>query len=469
MFPLDVHCAEGQRVELSFQSELVVHAEIIEIQKLKKNWVLAAEEQLKFLNGQWSTQDRQGQRVVLLGGQTVSILDVAPTSYPLNLVIDDVEGQDAQYGLRPQQWKRGDRAMRIRYKMHRQAILCGKKKPLIAALPIDPYGAFWTVPKKSRRELTFHEVKKITNPCAHNHMAELAAPHLFWYAWHPFRTAPLDCEQELKESVLSINVAVQPVVVRPETVSYSFLKQADPLRVSLIQGLMKSEKELPGGLKRAHALLSDPLLLHWLSPPQRLPVEKLEGQDVSVLSTLDILLGLQAAIELKSIEYRALGDALRLDVTGYRKGTKNRFEMQIFVGTTVNYMPGVKPWDFLREALTSSDFIFYNGHADAGHAFKLSHLQRSKEIALPEYQFIGIISCFSTAYFGEDFLALRNRPGLTTDMLLVGFEGYPFSLVLAVIDFTDKASRGLAKNSFSQALQTYLNPTQNVHIERVRR
>lgn len=477
--PLSVHCENPQIGKLLFQSEVVTHDFLANSHDLNNHPDRIANEQLKYLNGYFNFADHSSLRVVPFSNKALKILKVEKLKYPLNVTVDKIEANTVQYSdsALERNYAKGDKAIKVTYEAEVSVKVCSpdkvKTETVSIILPIDPYLAFWFVPKDMRAELSYHpKVKMVTNPCSANQMADLKYPSMYWYAWKPEALSDLyNCKKYLSENNYIQNISAKFAPddfalnkIAQENLNFSHLKNKETIKIALINGFIfkKNMSEL---------LLKAKEILPYLNKLKDTPREILRGQDPSTIAAYTIVNSVNEMSESVKWETReaGVGSHLIFKAAGILKESKKKFEMNIYLGPSTEYQEGEKHWNFLAEAFSQADFIFYNGHAGMGTTFSLSELKKQTPFSgfeqSPEHQFVGVLSCYSAAYYGPDIVLERTKLGKQTDILLTGFEGYSYLLAPAIIKYVDLELSG-AELSLQEIMGRFLHKSFDVHLTR---
>jgi hypothetical protein len=304
-----------------------------------------------------------------------------------------------------------------------------------------------------------------TTPCASNIMAELKYPNMYWNVWKPrAKGKGYDCNKLLEQDkhILTVKAKFSPIIAEQKKLNFLHLKEKPNIKISLISGLL-FPIETDANLKKIRLLLGS------INSVGKIKQESLKGQDIAFLATLtfmDLMKSIAKEIKWDAVDHK---DHLIFKASGRLLHSNKPFDIDIYLGPSVDYQKGEKHWKFLSNALNTSDFIFYSGHSGMGTTFSLSNLKKNTRFntfnKAPDHQFIAVLSCSSISYFGDDFIKGRQKQGKTTDFLLTGFDNHAYRLTPAMIQFLDLE---LAEMNYSlqSILKAHLGKNEDVHLTR---
>lgn len=469
-FPLTVNCASPRRGHLRFIATALTTQQLAEFHQVPSSLEKLARAQLKFTNGYFNFQDQQGLQVIPLAGAKVKILTQKKSTYPFDVVIDPQEDNPSLYPpqfLKNSVVEKGSPALSVSYQAELPVLLClpnGQAPTQVSiTLPLDPYLSFWLVAPADRQSLTYFRLKGKTNPCSFPEMLDLKYPSMHWYVWKPDAKGSVhDCQRLLQGKVLTVEAQFHESAPTPQALEFNGIAPSEEVRFSLISGFLAKRPT-------AEAIQAFRESLGHLDDLLKMPRPLIQRQDPSALATLTIAHTLKDLGSIESWKIEDHGTNIVLRTRGQLKHSGRKFRMDMFIGPTVEYQEGEKHWKFLADALKHSHFIFYSGHAGMGTGFSLKQLrQHIGDFTLdqaPSYQMIAILSCFSAAYFGQDFVQERARAHRQTDILLTTSEGHHFLLTPAVIQYLDmKWAR--KKVGLTESLKRFLSFSSIVILQR---
>jgi hypothetical protein len=472
-FPMSINCENSEVGYLSFKIDAIVHSRFEKILTSKNIGKEVAIRQLKFFDGFVDHSSQNGNRLIPHEDKQIEILSVKKIKYPVDIYLDKVAIDTNHYpeSFHNSWFRRGDEALQVTYKATVKTTRCSVSKGYKVdsyeiILPLDPYLAYWNVPKEKRIEVSVSSSYKITTtPCASEIMAELKYPNMYWNVWKPkAKTDDYDCSKLLKKNqhIKVINAKFTPIKPELKEIEFAHLKNKERIKISLINGLLLSiDTKL--NLDRIR-----PLLKH-INSIEDIKHESIKEQDYATLATfsfLNIMKNLTKNIDWK---YEDNEDHFIFKTSGKLLHSDKPFDLEIYLGPTVEYQKGRRHWNFLANALQTSDFIFYSGHSGMGTTFSFENLKASTNFKgfkdSTKNQFIAILSCSSISYFGDDFIRERKKQGKVTDFLLTGFDNHAYRITPALIQYVDLK---LAKKNYSlkSILKSHLGTNEDIHLTR---
>jgi hypothetical protein len=472
-FPLSVNCKNQEVGHFTFTSRVLVHNRFVEFKKIMEKPKVLVADQLKYLDGYFDNYIGNGIRVVPQFEEKIKILSIEKATYPFNIDIKKDQVQSKLYSTDriKNQFTKGDKALIVKYKATIKVSRCGsdislKNKTHELILPLDPYLAYWYVPQNKWLLKKFSpQHHLITTPCSSIIMAELKFPSMYWNTWKPkAKTKDYDCNQLLVKNkhIIKINSSFKSIKVLPKKLDFSFLNKKDKIKISLINGLL-FPVQTKINLERMKPLLKNINSLELIK--KKLYIE----QDISLLATFNFIKLMKRLATNLNWKVETYNDHFVLKTKGHLEHSKKPIELEIYIGPSVKYQKGRKHWNFLSNALESSDFIFYSGHSGMGTSFTIKNLKKNSTFKSfeksPENQFIAILSCSSISYFGNDFVLKRKELGKTTDLLLTGFDNHSYRLIPAMLQYIDLELAG-EKYDLHEILQRNLNRNEDVHLTR---
>ena len=467
-FPLSVNCPQANPGDLNFKGRVIAHGDFLSFQKIKENPEAVVERQLKYIDGFVDHIDHSEIRFVPHREKKFKVLSIKKIKYPTAIFLDKVDVNSSYYPQKSlNRWyQKGKESTEISYEAKVKVTRCTNKKEIPqkynVTLPLDPYLAYWYVPKKQRVEMIYHpKVKMVTTPCASKTMAQLRHPNMYWNVWKPKAS---DCKGLLKDDahIQTLSAYFTPLNSRPQKIQFSHLKNKGEIKISIISGLLHPI-ETSDNLKNARVLLKN------INSIDKIEKEKLKDQDTATLATLTFMHLMNTFA--KDIHWNAhdVTDHLIFKTKGLLTHSNKPVSIQIYLGPTTDYQKGRRHWDFLANALRDSDFIFYSGHAAMGYAFSLENLKKYSTFKnfknTPQNQFFAILSCSSLSYFGDDFIGEREKLGKTTDFLLTGFDDHSYQLTPSIIQYID-LELSEQKYSLKSILTSHLRKGYDVHLTR---
>jgi hypothetical protein len=463
--PITVNCLDPKYKVLEFESVAVTPLEVAKFRNPSAPALGLVLEQIKFARGYHQLEDSRPQQLIPLSDEGIVIIKEEILSYDSELLLDDVP---KLYGAIPQKLinkvvLKKSPALKVTYQLKLKAVLCGDSlapgavPPL--TLPRDPYLAFWYVPAKDRQLVRFGHSRMVTNPCVHDHAAQLHSPLHYWYVWRPETVrGSFDCQKNLLEG---------PAVIRPKMrlsdkkmisvdLNFEELRKTDVIQFSQIFGYESSSD--PTELSRKALEL-----FSYLDRDDELPADLKRGQDLSSLATYYFIKGLKLQASLNPWKIHKSKSAIELTADGVLRHSDKKIRFQFWLGPTVAHQAGEKHWSFLKNALLQSHVVLYSGHADMGKAFDLGSISATGP--KPAYQFIGVLSCFSNSYFEKAVMEFRAGEGMKTDLLLTAYEGYAFKVAPVLVKYLD--ARLAAKSvSLHQLLSQTFGGSNRISVQR---
>lgn len=472
-FPLSVNCDLAQEGFVSFDGYAVTHSKItsgeIDLKKQKE----LVRSQLKYFDGYVDHSGFDKFRIVPHSVKNFEIKKVTQVKYPAKIYLDSVPLDENYYPKRIQNkwYNSGDEAIKISYTAKLKVTRCLNTKTsqdgnFDIILPVDPYLAYWYVPKEKRVEIKLSsKYNMISTPCASPIMAELIFPNMYWNVWKPrAKRKDFDCAKLLKEGehIITAKAKFTPIEVKPQPLEFSHLKNKGKIKVSLINGLV-FPIDTKENLERARILLAN------INSINKIQQKDLKEQDIGTLATFTILNLFKELTNDLSWLVEDRQDHFIFKGVGRLKYSNKDFEISIYLGPSVEYQKGRKHWSFLANALEESDFIFYSGHSGMGTAFSLENLKKNIDdfsfIETPKNQFIAILSCSSISYFGDDFIKARRKESKRTDFLLTGFDNHAYRVTPAMIQYVDLELAG-KRYDLKSILEYHLGKDEDVHLTR---
>jgi len=493
-----IGCA-GKAVE----RQVIIRSRIILNERFRPTWAKAGtagegkwfeeaiELQLKYFQG--FLQNDAGLRKSSSTHSAVSAYRVPPTvlkvsaaNYPLALTIDRFRESSKLHeyiksAMTLGQTTLADSAVEIRYQATRMITTCHlTSSPDEVALPftrlplpVDPFLALWFVPPANRTVRTFSGKTSMTSPCATAEMAEFGNASEYWYLWSPSSKGCKEFEGAYLEPAL-IEAQKKTEELQKLAGPWAGLKRKSSLRVTVLFGNLTTErfKQLDPKLlvKQLPGLAGDsaPPGSIWL-PPYIRPAMG-DVYEPGAREMLIFLNYLKNIIKISRVEPPLRVDTkgpLEFTISGLLTGSRQAVRIQVFYGFTTSYSPGgFQHWKRLLKAIEEDDFVFYTGHASLGvnasmdvmkQELGLTAAQLRSKVSKRSYLFVGLMSCYSYSFFGEDLMNLRA--GLTTDVLLSGTREAGAKYILSSLRMLDLGLTD-ATQATTNALRNVIPPNQ---------
>jgi hypothetical protein len=442
--------------------------------------------QLKYLNGYFNHDQAISSdfKVYMRPGAKFEIHSQKKVRYGRDLAMDSIVSWDS--------FKAGgkvgaqDPAIEVSYYASQPIAICGltpnPPARIQIKLPYDPDLAFWFVPKSSRRMLQFQGSKSLTNPCAFEEMADLKAPSMYWYVWNPDASGTAtdgtryDCHDILKpgSDYLVSDARFAPAKPEAPEVDYRFLKSPEPLQLHFYFGVMSTHHDPREVSSALEALRKRGSVLQAADEILNSKAASSSELDPGFIGMLHFIRTMAGYFDLGSsrIEERQGYFEIHMPLGFRRSGQKA--EMTVYFGPTDQPQQVAHHWAPLLKSFETADFIFYVGHAGMGANLSLAELQKTlglkpadlqSSFTRKKYQFLGIISCYGSAFYGDDYADLRKGPGLTTDVLLTASSRYLVGIPTGFLYYLDLSLNG-DPVSLSKTLSLFLPPQETAFIHR---
>ncbi len=439
-------CANPILGDLVFSGKIIVHQRQINQFAINKNPMAAVREQLLYLNGDVHFGSLSGKEIILLQENRIKVRKVSSTNYGRDLLIDDANREDVL--------KKSDNALLIEYDAEQEIVFCAKPKnpgPLLAVeLPIDPYNAYWLVPKSERVLVQSNNREIYTNPCADKEIAQVPGAHHYWYTWNAKRSDK--CEQILQPDRDYQIISAKFVPRRP--IKYlgklHELKLSSPIDMGLIFGFV-SENNPTVSIKDAKAFFrrNEKEISKLVKQGIALPAQNKESQDAAVWAILDFFDQIHTAASFDSLSIDQKEQYLLLTAEGHLKFSKKIIRIRVYLG---DIHPDSKEYrESILSLLNTSNIFFYIGHAEGGKNIDWNKLGSTPE-TFSKNQFIGIISCFATSFFHLKNLAMQRG----STLFLADFQQYRYLVPLGLLQFLDK-NTSLKNNSLSSTFEKFVS------------
>ena len=196
------------------------------------------EQQLKYIDGLVDYTNHSKARFVPHREKNFEILEVKNIGYPIDIFLDRVQVDSSRYPdeALARWYKKGGNATQVSYLAKVKVTRCKSvENKCDLVLPLDPYFAYWYVPKDKRVEMVYGNVKSVTTPCAYKSMAHLRNPSSYWNTWKP---GAKDCKGLLKKN---LHVGIFKARFIPENIErkkIEFPHLKNEIKISLISGLL---------------------------------------------------------------------------------------------------------------------------------------------------------------------------------------------------------------------------------------
>lgn len=480
VFPAFSGCRDGLKGHLNFNGKLKVTDQFYRYYKLNAEPTVAVKAQTRFLLGYLNYQTSSSIKIIPLNGENIKILGVKQTSYGRDLIIPPFKDDATLYPFdifKENNFLKSTKAWEISYEAKIPAVMCDQKKKNIVSVPIsvplDPYLAYWLVPVKERRTISFFGKTENINPCSYGLMTHMVHPSMYWYAWKPENHGEnFNCKKLLEsgKDYLSLKAEFRPELSVEEPVQFEKLRALDKINISILFGQV-AYGDAKVSLVHAKKLLSQYKSLSDITPQSLDPkTQKLIDPSVYVFLTFYKELKKLSNISKETLDFN--DDHLIIQIDGKLKLSHKDFSIKFFIGPTGKRNP--KHFSFLKDAFTESDLIYYVGHSGMGYDMdfesmkshlKLSNNELDRILNKKSYQMLGIISCYSTFYYGTQYANIRKKPDHVTDVVLVSIGTFPFKIPLGLISYLDGklVSRDL---HFDGHLAPYLEAGEAVILNR---
>ena len=438
--PFAVNCSNLKVGMLRFSGRVLVHDHWIRKFDLSHHPELAVEQQLKFLAGDihFGSLSQLKTKLILLNEHRVLIKKINTQSYGKNLLITP----DAnQVGL---EIKSPDAALSIEYEAEQSIAICGNElEKLSIDLPVDPYTAFWLVPKPEWRPFIFLKQREVVNPCANSEI--VSAPHASGYPflWLPraegidANGAAFQCDQWLHQGIeyQTANGSFSPELANSKKLRLTEVEKLPELNMALFFGLVSGGDEEKSLDAAKTFFLNHKGDLFTIIESERHATSQIkEKQDASVFAALYFLHQLCTLATLDHFEVESSQKVLTIHAQATLKTTKKKLHINIHIAST-NYSYDWQKRPLLQE-MQDSQFIFYIGHSAIGENLDWSRVSAGFP-KKQNYQMIGVISCYSTAFYPSYYEKYRAIEKLKTDLLLVDLVSYRYLLPLGILSYLD--------------------------------
>lgn len=483
--PVASNCPNPQTKTLKYKSRALIHHEFVDFYHLSNNAAAAVEKHLKYLNGFFNSQPRAEAAWHNIGAPRFKIFKTSNSNYGIDGDYDPV----ADYVTYPSSFqktrklRKADKAMTVEYEAEQDVVVCSTKSKLPETvdliLPRDPYLAFWAVTRGEREDLLYYGIQAVTNPCADHQIVDLTQPSMYWYVWNPTAKGtnrlgkPYDCKAKINDAwTESATAQVLERAVEAKPIDFSKLFSVPKLQASMVFGFVGRDdpSEI---LKRAKPIFMNRDLREVARDSKTR--EQVNKVDVSAWALVQFIDGFSEIADLDTVQTSDRGSYLQFDIRGRLKESKKPIDFNIYYGATDDRPGFPAHWQFLKEALETSQMIFYVGHSGMGTDINLETLQKHLNISADDlrasmagqpYQLLSIISCYSMVYYNDQFLNYRPQDQQhTSDLLVMGNGTYKFGLPLAVLRYLDLHQQG-EKVSLAKAVGLMLGGNEMAYFQR---
>jgi hypothetical protein len=460
-------CEEyGAEVDFEFQGQLLLHKDLIDASNTAEV-KSAIVQQLHYARGYFINSRSSVPYSITLSAENpeVKILTIKVAPYGQNAIIDAVihpsvkiENEYIKKALMKKVFRSKDPARLVTYKVKTSAYYCGPQASMSkvkALLPLDPYLAYWTVSAKSRRPIRWNQALERINPCANAELADIPHPEYYWYFWDPNKMGydanrkSYNCANLLKKEHRFTEFTAK--LTAKSSLVPANLVLAKTIEVSAVFGIIDEHRNILPWTEIIKTLTAEKDI-SWeaidLQVKKATESVRIEDRDRGSNYFIGFLKQLPKTMVIEKIEKGA--DPQEIVVRGTLKESKTPTRLSVWFGPTD--VLGQEPpahWEFLKRALSTSQYVIYNGHSGLGNNLKISNLleatgAKASELFKnsPPYQLIAYFSCYSYGYFGEDVVEQRRkyRPGSSTEIILTGTEFTSERGPLGLLSFVDRRS-----------------------------
>ena len=284
-FPLSINCPQSDIGYLRFKGKVISHSDFFRYQSFLKEPRKLVKSQLKYIDGFLDHIDHSHIRFVPHWEKKFKVLKIKRIRYPIDIFLDKIEVNPSYYPPKSldRLYAKGRDAIEVHYQANIKVTRCVNAQESVMTeykltLPLDPYLAYWYVPKKHWVEMTYHpKVKMLTTPCASKTMAQLRHPNMYWNVWKPMAK---NCSDFLKENrhVKTLNATFKKQNLTRQKINFSHLKDKPKIEIAVISGLLYS---IPTdeNLHKVRNLLKD------INSIDKIGKERLKGQDVGTIAS----------------------------------------------------------------------------------------------------------------------------------------------------------------------------------------
>jgi hypothetical protein len=448
----------------------------------------AVRQEIRYLNGRLMQRSESPGPHAVLAESEVQVLAtrVRAVRYGRALVLTEIRHPEVKleepYLVRAARAGRtgaGDPAWEVSFRARVGGVGCLEPGASLARLdleaPIDPYLAYWHVPARNWRPITWHKSFFVINPCADTELADLPDPYFYWYFWDPARRAvddrgrSFDCRSWLREGrdYRKVRLELRPrrempgPTAKPPVLRLSALRQSlrgnRPLRIDTIFGIIEPKTRVFPSAEWARWVSENPRgwpermrdFIHRSFPEVDSP-DPAEA-DRGARYWTNLLLGLGDVLAVEDTQADWDGKSLRVRVRGQLRRSGQEVDLRAFLGDTDLLGPGqAVHWPFLLSGLNEADIVVYNGHSGLGKNVSLESIAQGLGRPLPEteaavsrapaYQLVAVLSCYSNAYFADELASARRRHGYRgkLDQITTASEYTSERGTLGLLDLVDR-------------------------------
>jgi len=313
-----------------------------------------------------------------------------------------------------------DLAYLVSYDAKVHANICSSSNSKISQIdfvvPLDPYLAYWVVPKTERQLVVWNKAKEIINPCADPEFADIPDPSFYWYFWEPHRELEgksKSCEDIFKHSSAMASYRVKPGLLNTiRTANYRPLvsPKIDVLRAAFIFGWIDTQTS---------ALKDRDLLKARLeNDASSLARERGPSRDASVQDVLNFVSQIQSVSEISGLKTMKTGTHLLVQIDGRYRANDQKFSLEIYWGPTDIFAPQApEHWNFLNRNTSTSQLLVYAGHSGLGMNFTKGIRSQPNQVKHNPFQTIAILSCYSASYLSPQEI-YQIGSGQVSDIIL---------------------------------------------------
>lgn len=408
--------AEAKQFEVT--SQVVLAQDMLEGGNQGDQILQAINQQMKFINVAlarmnpkqllWSSKDYLPPQI--------KILKTESTLYPIEVLIDpppflkSTADSYLQKALKKNKITRGEKALRITYQASLNLYLCSKENTraqnLLVVLPLDPYLAYWSVPKNRREQIHWREYSQFTNPCVDAEYVSENDPEEMWYYWHPLAQTAVCQELVNGPLVVSAELKPQKSLEVAKDIRFDELKKTAELRISIFVGHYTFDQTDNFNLelikKSADTFLQQ---TDFESAKAHLPYSN--NIHLPALNTFLITVwSAERAMKevTRDVQYNSFG--VEVILQGKLKKSGHSTKLRIYLAAPKG--PGREYFlSAFGQAIQRDQIILYSGHSGAGRHFSPDSfteeiLRLTEKPILKDpltYQVIGLFSCYSLLYF----------------------------------------------------------------------
>lgn len=454
-------------VELSFTAHIVLATKYLTSPLNRQTMLEAAQAQSKFLFGYFNLNKRPGQTPLFLSNKEIKIqkLSSKKSAYPIDLTMRNTWNEESDHPYMRNSLKnpvvyKNEPAVIIQYTATVNAKACGevKEKKIDIIFPKDPFLAYWAIPDKDFSIASYQGSHDRLNPCSNEELVKIKQTNWFWYTWAP--------SSEKCLSVINHSPFYDRVVAKVSTrndrhqVKSNFFPDQDHYEISLIFGTLYNQSILET-IQFLKENLSDKTLFTLNSKLQK--SNQTTALSETTLEALGFFLKeLPNLMTVKDVKIEWLDKQSMQIIILAKLDNGKSLTLNLYYGiTSIDYIQSDTFLRFVINSLTTSDFIFYTGHAGGGHNFSLPYWSEKsgislndiqKKISTKKFQGFVIVSCYSNSYFGEDIISARSDKNLSTLIARSAAQEYIFHTSLGLLNFLRQP------NLNDQSFKSFIEP-----------